>query len=437
MKTLKTSMLVLLSVIFAFTLVACGGDTTPSQTATPTATPEEKIDLQGRVIKIAAWWYDGPNANSDSGIAALDKQAEIEAKYNCKIEWVEVPYADYVATFTTTTLAGQPFADIVRMEYGWALVASANDQLTPMADAFDLAEPKVYTDKISFLGKEMGFDARINDNGGIFYNRDLIQQLGLKDPQAYYKEDNWNWDTFLEIAKGATKDTNNDGKNDSYGFAGWGAEAGLFFIASNEGWIADADTAKERLSDPNTIEALEFLNKLYNVDKVVKVKFEDVTDYIERNTFQDGDVAMTYGWGWQAAGLKQANINYGYVPFPKGPKATEYKMPISGGHAWFIPAGVKDAKIITRIYDELKDTPVTESYRGQDWMEQILLTQEDIDVFSESLDKGVIIQIYGAFTDYPYNTAVNEILRDKLSVSSVVEAYKQPAQASIDALLAQ
>ncbi|MEI0740255.1 hypothetical protein VQ056_32645 [Paenibacillus sp. JTLBN-2024] len=37
----------------------------------------------------------------------------------------------------------------------------------------------------------------------------------MKPLQDYVNEDSWNWDTFLQVAKEANKDTNNDGKLDS------------------------------------------------------------------------------------------------------------------------------------------------------------------------------------------------------------------------------
>ncbi len=57
---------------------------------------------------------------------------------------------------------------------------------------------------------------------GIFYNRTLLNKLGIKSPQDYVKENNWNWDTFTQVAKDANKDTNNDGKLDTWGLTSAG-----------------------------------------------------------------------------------------------------------------------------------------------------------------------------------------------------------------------
>ncbi|KHF32822.1 hypothetical protein CM49_04908 [Paenibacillus sp. P1XP2] len=45
---------------------------------------------------------------------------EVEKKYNTKIEFVKFgDYNKYVENFTTTSLSGEPFADIVLLELFW------------------------------------------------------------------------------------------------------------------------------------------------------------------------------------------------------------------------------------------------------------------------------------------------------------------------------
>ena len=79
------------------------------------AEPEaEPVDLGGRVIKVASWWDLKPVEAQQREKARLEKIAEIEKKYNCKIEFVNVPFEEYMNKFTTSVLAGEPFADIVR-----------------------------------------------------------------------------------------------------------------------------------------------------------------------------------------------------------------------------------------------------------------------------------------------------------------------------------
>ena len=63
----------------------------------------------------------------------------------------------------------------------------------------------------------------------VYYNKTLFQENGLKTPFEYYKEGNWNWKTFLEVATKLTKDTDGDGKVDQYGF-NWGGNPTTFMV---------------------------------------------------------------------------------------------------------------------------------------------------------------------------------------------------------------
>lgn len=449
MKSWKELISVALSVVLTLGATACSKGGTDGSTGSPSpsvsskasekaadpANDKSKSDLGGRTIRIAAWWDDSPKPDTDTGKALVEQQKKVEQKYNIKIEYVNVPFNDYVQKFTTTVLAGQPFADIVRLQYDWALGAVTKGQLLKLNSYIDITKSKNLQKGYPLKGEDYGFSTKgATNDGGILYNRELFKKLGLTDPQELVQQGKWNWDEFEKLAKQATQDTNNDGKPDTWGWSGWDAEAGQFFIVSNGGTIADDTAGKEMLSDPKTIEAIDFLNKLYNVDKVVKVKKGDVNLWEERTTFGDGDVAMSYGWGWLTDEYKKKNIDYGYVPFPKGPKGTDFVNPMSGGHAWFIPKGVDKPEVVERIYDELKDVPSKESYPGQDWLEMKFKTQKDIDLIRKMEGKEKFMN-FGAYPEYPYNTFVGNVIKDQVPAATAAEKLKQSAQASIDKLL--
>ena len=83
--------------------------------------------------------------------------------------------------------------------------------------------------------------------------------LVSKPLQEYVDEDNWNWGDFIEVAKEANRDTDNDGNLDR-----WGLAAGTFLdqaVAANE---TDYVIGREQnLEDPKMIEALTFISRLH------------------------------------------------------------------------------------------------------------------------------------------------------------------------------
>ena len=297
-------------------------------------------DLGGRVIKVAAWWDLKPAGETASDKARLDKIAEVEKKYNVKLEFVNVPFEEYMNKFTTSALAGEPFADIVQMEYKSALPAILKGQLLPISE-FTTPENNINQEANliakfpAIAGNEYAFESPTSIGLGLHYNRDLFKKLSLPDPQELYNQGKWDWDKFMELAKQATKDTNNDGKTDVYGFSGWALDVVRHFSAANGGTIVDDTNSKEGLSDPKTIEAAEFVKRLYNVENVVKVKTGDKTNWEESNTFKDGDVALFTAAEWQLGDLTFA---VGVVPIPNGPQGSkEVTYANNAASAKFIP----------------------------------------------------------------------------------------------------
>jgi multiple sugar transport system substrate-binding protein len=449
-------MLSLVMVMCMILLSACSGGTSKTSTqnesgnnsssteTTSETKPQEEtkkeaapVDMGGRVIKMAAWWDLKPQGQTATDKARLDKIAELEKKYNMKIEFVNVPFGEYMDKFTTTVLAGEPFADIVQMEYKSALPAILKGQLLKVSE-FTTPEDNINQDQHLVIkspaisGEEYGFDNPTTVAVGIHYNRDLFKKLGLPDLQELYNKGEWTWDKMLEIAKQATRDTNNDGKTDVYGFSGWAAQVGTTLAAANGAKIADDTTGKEGISDPRTIEAIEYLNKLYNVENVVKVKTGNKTNWEETDTFKDGDVAMFLAAEWQLGDLK---FDVGIVPVPNGPQGSkEITYANTAAAAKFIPKGVKDPQLVYRIFEEMQDVPQLEEYPGQDYLEGKYNHEEDIQMIREHIYGTGAIVLADAYPDYPFNSMIEDVIKKNASVTATAEKYKQQAQASMDKL---
>lgn len=454
MRKLKGLSLTLFCFIFLLSACSGGGNTAktatestpPSEAKTTTTTPEKTepeqteappVDLGGRVIKVAAWWDLKPAGTTAGEKARIKKIAEVEKKYNCKFEFVNVPFKEYMNKFTTSVLAGDPFADIVQMEYKSALPAIIKGQLLPISE-FTTDKSNInnkgdlITKSPAIGGREYAFDSPGTIGLGLHYNRDLFKKLGLPDLQELYNKGEWNWDKLLEVAKQATKDTDNDGKTDVWGYSGWAIDAIKHFTAANGGKLVDDENSKEMLSDSRTIEAAEFVNRLYNVDKVVRVKTGNKTNWEESNTFKDGNVAMFTAAEWQ---LKDLTFEVGVVPIPNGPQGSpKQTYANTAQNAKFIPKGVKDPAAVYQAYEETFDIPPTEEYPGQDYLESIYTNQEDIDMIREHIAGTGVITIDEAYGNYPTGAFVEDIIVKNQSVTATAEKYKQQAQAAVDKL---
>jgi len=399
------------------------------------------IDLGGATIKIAAWWDMTPKPDNESGELLVAKLDEVQKKYNVKIEYLNVPYDQYKEKLITSTTAGQPFADITYIDSPWMPGLVKQGLLVPfdelVEDRATLQENDygAMFDTVGvYDGKQYAWDSPKAEAGtGVFYNKTLLEKLGMKDLNEYVKEGNWNWDTFAAAAKEATRDSDGDGKIDTWGMTAYHADFLFSLVASNGGQLYDDKNMKEGFSSPETIQALEFLQKLYFTDKVAR--FNNAGDWGEqRKLFPEGNVLMMPGYIWEINDMPKnmGENKWSFVPFPKAPGAEDYVSGYGSLSMKAVPKGTKYPKEVMQILFELNDIhPSTEEeYVGQTWYESVVTDEAALENLRLAAEK-TYIGWHNAITDYPSWTIADEVVKGQ-PVSTTVEKNKAIAQAKID-----
>ncbi|MFC6331850.1 extracellular solute-binding protein [Paenibacillus septentrionalis] len=455
------TMLMMLCLVFVLILAACSsnsgttpsnnGETPPANEQTPSndndaeedvvvgnpnATPEMDFDLGGRTIKVVSWWdMSIPEDNPDN----IQRKANLEAlmeKHNFNIEYIAIDYGEYQTKVVASLMAGEPLGDIVRLGKTYTVPTLVKqDLLWPLDDyvknenAFNV---KVTKELYTYDGKGYGFtDDKANHTTGIFYNRTLMNQLGLKPLQDYVNEDNWNWDTFIQVAKEANKDTNNDGKIDTWGLANRGLlEPALF---SNNAELTSGD--KQNLDDPRTLEALNFVSRLATEQVSRPTEGGDWTE--PSQFFREGNTLMYVGAMYEVNGIKtdMADYDIGFVPLPKGPSATEYHSGEALYQALTIPKAVDNPEQLMYIWEKINDIESMYDYPSQASFESNFDNEDDINN-AKMAQAGLVVIDHFTFPSLPYWDFEGE-LTSGTSVSTVVEKYKSTFQAAIDEIYGQ
>ncbi|GIP17259.1 ABC transporter substrate-binding protein [Paenibacillus montaniterrae] len=462
---MKQVLLTMLSLIFVFVVAACSngtggtpansGNSSPTQepvaannnnpeeeeatdegNGNPNATPEMDFDLGGRTIKVVSWWdMTIPEDNPDN----IQRKANLEAlmeKHNFNIEYVPIDYGEYQTKVVASLMAGEPIGDIVRLGKTYTVPTLVKqDLLWPLDDYVNndnAFNTKVTKELYTFEGKGYGFtDDKANHISGVFYNKTLMNQLGLKPLQEYVDEDNWNWDTFIEVAKEANKDTNNDGKLDVWGLANRGLlEQSLY---ANEAALTLGD--QQNLDDPKTLEALNFVSRLATEQVSRPTEGGDWTE--PSQFFRQGNTLMYAGAMYEVSGIKtdMADYDIGFVPFPKGPSATAYHSGEALYQALTIPKSVDNPEQLMYIWEKINDIESMYDYPSQATLESNFTDEADINNARMAQD-GLIVLDHNTFPSLPYWDFEAE-LTSGTSVSTVVEKYKASFQAAIDEIYGQ
>jgi len=464
MKMMKPFVLVALVFALIFLLSACSGGNEPAAKPTESASPssggeandqkqeeqkeeqpvasEEKYDLGGREIKISHWWDGTPNTDTPEGEKAMALQKQVEEKYNVKIKYIAQDLWETPEKLTSTVMAGEPYADIVFAAHVFPETLIKGGYVTALDDVMDVKSETKLSDLIiqsgSYgTGKTYGFLAGIPlfDQVGLFYNKRIFQEAGLPTPTELQLAGKWDWDAFVEAATKLTVSKSGSGKIDQWGLTGSQFELAKHLIHSNDGVILDEATKKVAIDSPNSLEALEMLNKLYNEYKVI-LRDEGNSWEDPARFFREGRVAMYPGGLWEIPNRFQNQMvdEYAFVQFPKGPKANDFIMGQTQLHVYMIPRGVQDAKIVYKIWEDLQSLDnVDENNRTA--AESYFTDEESVE---NALNTFKITKFgrYGAYDiDSPMWDLVRDISDAKVTPSSGVAKVLPAMQANVDKAL--
>lgn len=103
-----------------------------------------------------------------------------------------------------------------------------------------------------------------NSNIALYYYKNVFDEYALLYPDTYWEQGRWDWDAFAEVCKKVTRDLNNDGIPDQYGFRITTEAYTTYmpFLWQNGGRFSNDDFTRSLVDSVEAIEALEFLADL-------------------------------------------------------------------------------------------------------------------------------------------------------------------------------
>ncbi len=153
----------------------------------------------------------------------------------------------------------------------------------------------------------------------LFYNKDMFDKYSVP-----YPDSTWTWEDLRRNARLMTKDINGDGLKDEFGLAMNLWHDGLYtYIFQNGGTILNGDGTKINMTNPKTVEAVEFVFELMHRDSVCKTNFNmpKAGPGIPATGFREGRTAMLSPGGifWVPEFRMWDNLDWDVMRLPKGP----------------------------------------------------------------------------------------------------------------------
>ncbi|MCI9180864.1 MAG: sugar ABC transporter substrate-binding protein [Lachnospiraceae bacterium] len=287
---------------------------------------------KGGTITVAIW-DNGQKAGLDQIIAdytaATGNKAEIQV-----ITW------DQYWTLLEAGASGGDMPDVFWMHSNEVQKYMENDILMDLTDRIASSE-KLEMDKFpediknlySWNGKTYAIPKDV-DTIALFYNKTMFDEAGLS-----YPDDSWTWDDFYDAAVKLTKEDGSQygtAMNPSNEQDGW-----MNIIYSMGGKVLTDDKKASGFDDPNTIKAMEFVQKLVdNVMPPATVMAETGTDVL----LGSGKIAMLSQGSWMVPQFKEheyISANCDVAVLPKDP-TTGNRVSLYNGLGWAVSAKTKN-----------------------------------------------------------------------------------------------
>lgn len=404
----RTISFVLAVVILTSLFGGCTQKSNPSSSDVNSSTANAGVstNLNGRIIKIGMLAYDEKSfTKSVVGQKKLKQIADIEKKYNCKIELSAI--TDYNA-LSASIVAGTPTLDIFDGGGPHLLPGYiTGNLLIPLDDfgIFNFSDQKwdqSVTKALTIKGKHYGlqpifqaFD-KVQYNKVIYFNKSLLKREGIQlDLYKLQSEGNWTWAKLEEVANSVTDSTR--------GIWGIGDSAYELYtdlvVSNNDNFIKRVDDKLQFTPDStNAMAALNFWKKLAWDDKSMRVLQPGADRTRDVNDFWQGKVAFVADYLERIKrGYPNMTDDFGVLFIPKGPNATDYTSAVNWFEYYSIPTGTKNPKEIATIMNEFFEPALAKAEEADTLdlqLEGYVRDQGSIDTIKQLASKSVLSEIY-------------------------------------------
>lgn len=285
------------------------------------------VDFGGATITFVAWW--NPLEQFEEGGEFAGRLEEAKELFNIGgFEYIGLPWGEELQeTMMSRLMAGDSEYDFWMLPADYYIPLRSMGAIRPVNDIIDDSyyanmhrQHQILADAMGIAGNRYTFscfNGIQNNINLLMFNKDLLEREGLPDPYELYLNGEWTWDAVTEMAVRATRDTNNDGEIDQFGFADIAVAS---FIFSNNGdYTKQVDGKVIYCADmPETVEAVKKVRELRHELKVQGGTWR-------REVFFEGRAAFATMQTYEINNLMDSmEDRFGFLPMPKGPHATDY-----------------------------------------------------------------------------------------------------------------
>lgn len=383
LSTLLLALVLLLSVCSCTSSDEENGEKTPNQNPGESTQSSEESTLETDPLetlpnvtygyeKFTFLLRDGAEHISDIGVekltstssivdeAVYERNMEIQERFQVDFKFVKVAVKEQAATINNAVKGDPELYDVIAADgrtvftgvtSGYYADWNELEYIDLDAEWWSQSARKEWTTpsgKLFAMNGDLSYMS-IGNNCAVFFNKDIVEKVGVTSPYQQVFENNWTLDTFMSTVKQVDSNMNHDNtdkiESDSFGYATqqWRGPIYVSFCANVPSLVKDADGRyqigwKDELVG-NTVEKyIDLINEsgaaYYGTD-LNKV----------RNAFKNERVAFTDDNVKCAVYFSDLEWDFGIVPYPKATAENEFSSLVgSGTNTFAVVKNMSEAK---------------------------------------------------------------------------------------------
>lgn len=293
-------------------------------------------------------------------------QTLVEEKYNIKVKYEMFPSdAGWGPARTSKIIETyndkKPMADIYWTTNSTISTLARAKAITPV-DAWYATSGSAIPEAVKTVGtfqeQFYGFtQTKPTGLQGLYFNENLLEKIGMKNPAEIFAEGNWNFTTFQKwMAEAQTKMSTIEG-SEEYVLGGTYPDWAQSLIPLNGGSLINSQTKRVAFNQNPANEVYQML------EDWIKAKYFEPNGTGDKGSpeWVGGRVLMHPGSFWFVnAANRWADLGFslGYVPYPMADGLTKdkYVTPIKGEAVYVIANGipVEKQELAFKVWNEIQ-----------------------------------------------------------------------------------
>lgn len=329
-----------------------------------------------------------------SGLNQIERQnlqRAVEEKYNVEVKYVLYPSnaawgPSRVSAIVQASVSGKRLADIYyHVTTDWIRELAQGGAIASIDKYLNNPNASNLDDSITSAGlyneRRYGFGTgKLTLESGLYYNADLVSELGIDNPTQLYLDGEWNWTKFRTWATAAQAALKAKG-DDFYALGGVYSYYAQHLLPLNGGQFINENTGRVAFGTNRAIEVYDYVHSLKQLNL-----FEPARTYDAGSpAWQSGKVLVHPGQLWFIKADnrwgKSIQFELGFVPYPIADTYTgEYKSPIFGPSINLLSSGMtaEREKLAFDVWCEIQRWPTEEELKEEFRMNLINKFEKEI-----------------------------------------------------------